>query len=246
MIKLIIICAKAIVITIAALLFASCNQNINFGNGLDGNGNVQIENRTPTAKFNKIESSRGLEISVEQSNTILVQVEADENLQKHIIIKVENETLIVTTDKDLNDAATKKVTIKMPIIVSLSADSGTAINTKNTIKGNSLTIHSDSGSILDVSAEYESITADCDSGSAIKIAGKTLKLIANSDSGSDFNATSLLANDVNAIADSGSSITVHPLVNLIANADSGASINYLGDPKTIKKTEDSGGSVQKK
>lgn len=246
MIKLIIICAKAIVITIAALLFASCNQNINFGNGLDGNGNVKTENRTPTAKFNKIESSRGLEISIEQSNTLLVQVEADENLQKHIIIKVENETLIVTTDRDINDSATKKITIKMPIIVSLSADSGASINTKNTIKGTNLIVHADSGSELNANAEYETITADCDSGSTIKLSGKTLKLIANSDSGSDFNATTLLANDVKATADSGSSITVHPLVNLIANADSGASIDYKGNPKTIKKTEDSGGSVQNK
>ena len=246
MIKLIIICAKAIVIAVAALLFASCNQNINFGNGIDGNGNVKKEVRTPNEKFTKVDGSRGLEITVEQSKQFLVEVEADENLQKHISITVENETLLVTTDRDINDNATKKITIKMPIILSLSTDSSASLTAINTIKGASLKLYSDSGSELTASAEYEAISANSDSGSSIKLSGKTLKLQASTDSGSSLDAANLLSNDINATADSGSSMVVQALVNLKAAADSGASIEYVGSPKTIRKTEDSGGSVQKK
>lgn len=245
MIKLIIICTKVIVIALVALLFASCNQKINFGNGIDGNGIVKKENRTPSENFTKIETSRDLAVTVEQSNSIFVQVEADENLMKHIITKVENGTLIVTTDKDMNDYSSRKITIKMPIISSISTDSGSTLTTVNTIKGSSLNLHSDSGSELIAKAEYDIITADCDSGSSLKLAGKSLKLKVHSDSGSALKAKNLLSNDVIATSDSGSSITVQPLVSLDASADSGASIDYAGTPKRIKKTENSGGSVNK-
>ena len=245
MIKLIIICTKAIIIALMALLFTSCNQKFHFGNGIDGNGIVKTENRATTATFTKIESSRGLDVIIEQSIESSIQVMADENLLKHIITKVENGTLIVTTDRDMDDYSARKITIKMPIIESLSTDSGSTITTINTIKGINLKLHSDSGSELTAKAEYESISADCDSGSSQKLAGKSLKLNAHSDSGSDLDAKNLLSNDVIATSDSGSSISVQPLVSLDANADSGASIDYIGEPKKVKKTEDSGGSVSK-
>ena len=245
MIKLIIIFTKAVIVAIISLLFVSCNAKINFNDGIDGNGNVKTQNRTISEKFTKIESSRGLDVTVEQAPDVVIQIIADENLLKHIITKVENGTLIVTTDTDMNDFESRKVIIKMPKIEALSTDSGASLTVVNTIKGTNLKLLSDSGSELLISAEYDFIQADCDSGSQQKIKGKALNFNVNADSGSSIEAQNLLSNTITASADSGSSIKVQPLVNLNANADSGASIEYVGTPKKIKKVEDSGGSVSK-
>lgn len=245
MIKLIIIFTKAVVIAIIALLFVSCNAKINFNDGVDGNGTVKTQNRTVKQKFTKIESSEGLQVTVEQAEQVSIQIIADENLLKHIITKVENGTLIITTDTDMDDFTSRKVIVKMPSIEALSTDSGASLTVVNTIKGTNLKLHSDSGSELLATVEYDNINADCDSGSLQKVKGKALNLTVHADSGSNIDARNLLSNNVIASSDSGSSIKVQPLISLQANADSGATIAYVGTPKKIKKVEDSGGSVRK-
>jgi len=82
--------------------------------------------------FTKIEVSNGIEVIVEQSTDKSVTVATDDNLQKLIRTKVENGVLIIEAEKSYNASETPKVTVKMPIIKGLNADSGAAINSKNT------------------------------------------------------------------------------------------------------------------
>jgi hypothetical protein len=70
-----------------------------------------------------------------------------------------------------------------------------------------------------------------------------LKMKANASSGSEIDAKNLLANEVNAEASSGATISVHPIVSLDAEASSGGSINYNKVPKSIRKETNSGGSI---
>jgi uncharacterized alkaline shock family protein YloU len=95
MIKVIVFCTKVLLVAIAAFLFSSCNQVFK---GIKGTGNVQTEKRTITEKFTKISVSRGLEVILEQGNSVTVEVEADQNLLSHITTKVENGTLVITSD----------------------------------------------------------------------------------------------------------------------------------------------------
>jgi ABC-type cobalt transport system substrate-binding protein len=45
MIKYLVILTKIIIITLIALLFSSCKYNGNWGDGIDGTGNVTVEKR---------------------------------------------------------------------------------------------------------------------------------------------------------------------------------------------------------
>lgn len=240
MVKFIVFCTKMIIATIVALLFTSCNQVFN---GIKGNGNVQTEKRNITEKFTKISVNRGLEVIVEQSDNISVEVEADENLLSHITTKVENGTLVVSSDENIYSAESETVTVKMPNLEGLESSSGSNIKSTNTLKGVSLDAKASSGSEIELTAEYDNIVTESTSGSTITLSGKALKLSTASSSGSDIDASGLLANEVFAQSTSGSSTDVHPLVSLNAKASSGASIEYGGKPKNISKEETSGGSV---
>ncbi len=241
MVKVIIFCTKIIIAAAVALLFSSCGNGI--FNGIKGTGNVQKEMRSVSGKFTKISVSRGIEVIVEQGNDVFIEVETDQNLLKHIITKVENGTLVVTSDENIYSADAETVHVKLPIIDGLETTSGSNIKCKSILKGTNIAIKSSSGSEIEAALEYDTISSESTSGSSINLSGKALKSTSQSSSGSTIDAAGLLANEVVAEATSGSSTEVHPLVSLKGKASSGASINYDSNPKTVSKEETSGGSV---
>lgn len=222
----------------------SCNANLNLGNGIDGSGNIITEKRTINEAFDKISSSTGVTVIVEQGTPTDVEVETDDNLMQYVITKVENGTLIVKIEGNINTMSSIDVRVKMNSITGLEASSGSSITSKNTLKGNTIAVKSSSGSEIEALLEYENVSCESSSGSNITVSGKALKLETASSSGSEIDANQLAANDVFAQSSSGSSTSVKPIVKLDAKAYSGSSIDYVQTPKTIKKEETSGGSVE--
>lgn len=223
----------------------SCNANLNLNDGIEGSGNVITEKRTINENFDKIAASTGVTVIIEQGSPTDIEVETDDNLMQYVITKVENGTLIVKIEGNINTMSSIDVRVRMSSIAGLESSSGSRISSKNTIKGTSIKVKSSSGSEIDAVLEYENVNCESSSGSTITVAGKVLKLETASSSGSEINAEELAANDVFAQSTSGSSTTVKPIVKLDAKASSGSSIDYVQTPKTITKEETSGGSVDK-
>ena len=209
----------------------SCNLNANFGNGIDGSGNVITEKRNINQEFTKITASTGVNVIVEQGSPTEVEVE--------------NGTLKVKIEGNINLMTTINVRVKTKSISSLESSSGSSITSKNILNGTSIALKSSSGSEIDVELEYENVNCESTSGSDLKVSGKTLRLETKSSSGSEINASNLAANDVYAQSTSGSTTTVKPIVKLSAKASSGSSIDYVQEPKNVSKEETSGGSVSK-
>jgi Putative auto-transporter adhesin, head GIN domain len=242
--KLITLCSKAVLATFAIFLFASCNTVFDYNNGIDGNGNVIKQTRN-AVNFTRIEINRGLNVTVEQSESYFVEVEVDENLQPHIITKVENGTLIITTDESINLTNGLKIHVKLPLLTYIDTSSGSTCKSKGILVGTDITVKSSSGSTSNLDLKYDTISSKSSSGSSITLSGKALKLSTDSSSGSSIEAEELLVNDVVSETSSGSTTNVHPLVSLNAKASSGSSVNYNSNPKTVTKEESSGGSVSK-
>lgn len=240
MIKIITLITQFLIVTLMALLFGSCN-NLN---SITGSKNVIKEKRNVEGEFKSVEVNNAIDLVIEQSDKAEIIIEADDNLQKEIITKVENGVLIITCKySNFINVESKKVIVKMPVIEGLEATTAATINSNNTLKGDNLSISSSSASSINVSAEYESIQTETSSGSSQTINGKAIHLETNASSGGTIDASKLLTNEVAAKASSGGSIQVHPLISLKAKASSGGSINYEGTPKSIQKEEHSGGSI---
>jgi hypothetical protein len=245
MLKIITIITKFILVALTALLFASCNQSINL-KSITGSGRVTTENRTVQGKFKSIEVSNAIDLIIEQSNKTEISVTADDNLQKNITTKVENGVLIVACDYDtFIDIKSKQVTIKMPIIESLSAASAASIASVNTLKSEKNVLKTSSASNLYLKIESDYIACKTSSGSSITIEGMALRLKVTASSGSTVDAHDLLANEVDATTSSGANISVHPIVSLKAKASSGSAIDYNTIPKSLEKKSSSGASVDK-
>lgn len=243
MIKLITLLTKLIIVALTALFFASCN-NIIGHKSIEGSGNVTTEKRIVQGDFKSVEVSNAIDVVIEQSDKTEIIVEADDNLQKGITTKVENGKLIITCDyNSFTDVASKKVTVKMPIIEDLETSSAASITSIGTIKGENIRLHSSSASNINAIVKADTINCDSSSGSSMNINGLTLQLKISASSGSTIEANDLLANEINADASSGGTINVHPIVSLNAEASSGGAVNYNSVPKSIQKNTNSGGSI---
>lgn len=241
MVKIIIHITKFIIAALTALLFTSCNFNVKT---VEGSGNVTTEKRVVQGDFKNVKVSNAIDLVIEQANSTEITVEADDNLQKEIVTEVENGTLVISCKfSSFRNITMKKVTVKMPIIDKLEASSASSIHSKNVIQSENIDIEASSASNMNLNIESDAIAIKGSSGSSIDIKGKALKIDTKGSSGTSINATQLLANEVQAQASSGASISVHPIVSLKAKASSGASINYDIAPKTIEKTSSSGGSI---
>lgn len=241
MIKIIIHITKFVIATITALLFASCNFNMN---AIEGSGNVTKEKRIVQGDFKKISVSNAIDLVIEQSETTEITVEADDNLQKDIITKVEDGTLVIKCKfNSFRNITSKKVIVKMPNIQKIEASSASSVQSNNVILGEDIDLETSSAATMNLNVESDNISCDSGSGSSMNISGKALKIKTSASSGASINAEKLLANEVDAEASSGGTVNVHPIVHLKAQASSGGNINYDNTPKTIEKSASSGGSI---
>lgn len=243
MIKIIIHITKFIIATVTALLFASCNFNMN---AIEGSGNVTTEKRTVQGEFKNISVSNAIDVVVVQSDATEITVEADDNLQKEIVTKVENGTLIIECKyNSFRNITSKKVTVKMPVVHKIEASSASTVETDGLVQGEDITLEASSAASMDVKIESDRIAVDAGSGSSVEIEGKALSLTTSVSSGGSIDAEKLMANDVRADASSGGTVSVRPILSLKADASSGGNINYSGNPKTVEKSSNSGGNVNK-
>lgn len=230
-----------ILIFLIGIVFFSCSGNLN--TGTQGSGNITKERRVIATSFEKIASSSGITVIVEQGSPTSIEVETDDNIQQYVITKVENGTLIVKVEGNIHTESPINVSIKMPIITGLESSSGSTISSKNKLKGTEISLTTSSGSEIEAVLEYEKVSCDSSSGSNITVSGKALNLQTSTSSGSEINAEELASNEIIADASSGSFTKVKPIIKLKGTASSGSSITYYQTPKTLIKTESSGGSV---
>ncbi|WP_281232004.1 head GIN domain-containing protein [Flavobacterium gelatinilyticum] len=241
MIKIIIHITKFFIAAITALLFASCNLNMN---SIEGSGNVTTEKRFVQGDFKNIEVSNAIDLVVEQSDSVSIKVEADDNLQKEIITKVENGTLVIKCKfSSFRNVTQKKVTVRIPSIEKIEASSASTVRSINVLHGEDIKLEASSAASMNVDVESDDVSCNSSSGSSIDIKGKALKVKTSASSGSSIQAGELLANDIDAEVSSGAVIHVHPILRLKAQASSGGNINYNNVPKAIEKSTSSGGSV---
>jgi hypothetical protein len=139
MIKVIVHVTKVIIVVITALLFFSCGLDFK---RVDGDGNVVTKERKLTGDFTKISAGGGLEVIIEQGSGYMVTVEADQNLHDHIKTEVNGGELEVKSDVNIGNATAKKVIIRLPNVESIESGSGCTVNSRNTLKADSIILSS--------------------------------------------------------------------------------------------------------
>jgi len=237
--------ARLIAAAIVAIWMTSCNFDITFNTGLEGNGNVITEKRQISDNFDAIAVSRGLEVYLTQGDDVSLTVEADENLHDIIITEVVNGVLEISADDNIKSAKAKKIILTAKTVNNIDTSSGAYIHSENTLTTNTLSLESSSGSHMDLVVAVNTLDCDTASGAGLKIAGTTENLKAEASSGSYIKASQLEASVSRVSASSGANVSVNTSKELSAEASSGGNITYAGNPEKVNKNKGVSGSINR-
>ena len=222
------------------LIFAtSC---IYTGPSVKGNGNVVSDIRN-VGDFDKIEISRGMNVYISKGDNRKVEVKADENLQKLIEIKTENDVLIIKATQNIRSAKSKKVFVTTPHVSKIKSSSGSNVYSESKLPFEKLELSSSSGSNMNLEVSSRIIEASASSGSNIKLKGKSESFKGKASSGSNIKANKLESKTCKAKASSGSNIWITAENSLDADASSGGNVFVNGNPENKDIEKSSGGNV---
>ncbi|SDX13048.1 Putative auto-transporter adhesin, head GIN domain [Lutibacter oricola] len=224
-------------------LFTTTSCMVEGFTGIKGNRNVISEDRSISSNFENIKVQQGIHLYLTQGETTTVKVEADENIMDLLVTEVNNNELKIYFDKNVYKAKARNVYLTTSNIAAISTSSGAYAKTENTIRSESITLKSSSGSSIRATIDANNVDSSCSSGADIDIFGKTKTFSAKASSGSSIDADELKSTDAYAKVSSGANIDVNVTGKLTAKASSGGDIDFEGNPSEVNKETSSGGSV---
>lgn len=240
--KIIAYTVKTILVAMASLLLFSCKANLN---DMAGSGEVITQKRSITEDFSSVQVSEGLELVIEQGAGKAITVEADNNLQKHILTEVKDGKLKISADVNIT-SGTKKIYVQMADIDEIKADSGASVKNKGSLKLEDADIIASSGAGINLTIEADHITCEASSAGSIKLFGKAEYLECEASSSGTLASEGLSAEKVVADASSSGHIVVNPIKSLKADASSSGNIQYVTTPDELTKDASSSGTVSQK
>ncbi|PKP13709.1 MAG: DUF2807 domain-containing protein [Bacteroidetes bacterium HGW-Bacteroidetes-3] len=226
-----------------ALLFSTTSCVFNGVIGIKGNGKVVSEERAISSDFDEINVQQGINLFITQGKPTNISVEADENILDLLVTEVKNNELNIYFEKNVHWAKARNVYLTTETISKINASSGASVKSENTIQTASLDLDASSGSTMKIHTNANEIKSESSSGSNITIFGKSKNLTANASSGSSIKANELKTENAFTKVSSGANIDINVTQKLSAEASSGGSIDYGGNPKVVDKETSSGGSV---
>jgi hypothetical protein len=231
---------KSILFSLAIItIFSSCHF-------VKGSGNIISETRN-VGKFTRISASHGFEVEFKYGSSPSVVVEADDNLMRYVDVRVDGDALLIGISRHMSlSNAHLKAYVTGPAMEGMKASSGADISSRDVLKdAGKLSFNASSAGTITAEVDAPEVKASASSGASIQLSGRTKSFDAESSSGASVKSSDLMSESTYVVASSGASAQVHASVSLEAKASSGADIYYRGNG-SVRKTESSGGSVEKR
>ena len=140
-----------------------------------------------------------------------------------------------------------KITLHYVKLDGIDASAGSKVSCKDAIAASDFELDASSGSSIKIELDTESLDVDVSSGASIKVYGVSDIQSVDISSGASYHASDLESKKCTVEASSGASAKIWVSQTLSADASSGASIRYKGDPEdtNLDPGKYSGGSIRK-
>lgn len=195
--------------------------------------------------FNHLKVSEGIKVYLHQSNTERLEVEARNVGLDEVETEVIDDLLKISLSGNRHHNVTVRVDVYYKNIESIDASSASSVFSEQVIKGDNFVIDVSSAASVDVKVDVYKITIDASSSGDVKVAGKSHNLSVDVSSAGGINAYELISENAVADASSAGSAKIYVTKSLRADASSGGSIRYKGNPHSSNVDSSSGGSVRK-
>lgn len=196
--------------------------------------------------FTGVKVAEGIDVYLIRGDKESAKVEVYGTSIQNVITEVSGSYLKVhMRDGNYHGRVEVKVFVTYTAIEKLSASSAGNIYSQGVIKTSTLEVGSSSAGNIEIEVDATEMDVSASSAGEIEIKGRAKSLKADASSAGEIDAYDLEVESVDVDASSAGSIKVNVKEALNANASSGGSIRYRGNPSKSITNSSSGGSVKK-
>ena len=196
--------------------------------------------------FTGVKVAEGIDVYLIKGDKESAKVEVYGTSIQNVVTEVSGSYLKVhMRDGNYKGRVEVKVFVTYTLLEKLSASSAGNIYSQGVIKTSSLEVGASSAGTIEIEVEGGDLDLSASSAGEIEIKGKARALKADASSAGEIDAYDTEVESVSVDASSAGSIKVNVKDALNANASSGGSIRYRGNPSKSITNSSSGGSVKK-
>jgi len=236
-----------IIYLILLALFVSLNSSCIEGDLINSSDIITTEN-SQISHFSKINISDGFQVILIEGKEPKVEIEASDNLHKHIDVKVDKKELkIKIKDKiKFDNSSNVKVYVTYDSLVSIKITGGSKVNFESTYMLDSLYLELSGGSILTADLNCKNFETKVTGGGKLILTGFTEFCNIDLSGGSTSESYDFAIDDL-VCEISGGGVVSHTVNKTIEiDASGGSTFNYKGDAVITKQDLSGGSSVVKK
>lgn len=216
------------------------------------NPSTSIDNDTRALEaFQYLDVSGSISVELIPSDEHRIEIEMLRGDVENLISEVRSKTLKLkfkTKGFNWNSSNKNKANVKVYYerLNGIDASAGSNVKSNSDVVSDNMEIDVSSGASVKVSFEVEELDVDISSGGSVKVSGEATRQHVDISSGASYIGSDLRSQRCSVDASSGASAKVWVEDDLEADASSGASIRYKGEPKNrnIDAGKYSGGSIR--
>ena len=206
-------------------------------------GNASVKKGTFSLDpFDKIEASKGINVTLEEDKEEKMLVEIENGEVGDVIYSVEGKTLKVKMKTSIGKGVVVRCTIYYKTLISVSSSMGASVDNNGTLYGDILKLSATSDANMTLNVDVKRIDATSSIGKII-VSGVTEFQEVAANTGGKYLANELESKQALLKASTGATIEANVSEKVDSKASSGATIDIIGDPKSVKWEENFGGKV---
>ncbi len=203
------------------------------------------------SSFTSVSTSSAIAVTLVPSTKNRVELSFSNIDENEIITEVKDNRLKIGLKSNTWGNKRKNSSVSATVyytqnLEGLNASSAGTITAMEARLGQELKLNASSAGKISVEGDSPTVAATASSAGTISLKGKGKTISANASSSGTIKAGDFTCDDGKAVASSAGSISLWADAQINANASSGGTIIYNGDPKNVQVSKSSGGNVKKK
>jgi hypothetical protein len=199
------------------------------------------------AKFTGVRVGEAIDLYLKKGDKESAKIEVDGVSLSDVVTEVSGSYLRVQMRQGnyRNHRSVKVYVTYVEPLTRIQASSASNLFTEGVLKTKTLDIMSASAATVELELEAETVTIDVASAADVRLEGKAKSLTVEASSAGDVDAYNFECEKVDATVSSAGTAKVNVTKSLNAEASSGGSVRYRGNPSSTNTDSNSGGSVKK-
>jgi len=195
-------------------------------------------------KFTSISVSEGIEVNLIKGNTYEVKITAHNVDLEEILTEVSEGHLKVHLDGNNHNNVNVSIDVTFVSLEAVKASSAADVKSSSVIEANSFKVKASSAANIGLQLKVGSLSVSASSAADVVLSGTADSQTVNISSAADYKAFDLKSKTAEVSASSAADARVYASESLEANASSGATVKYKGNPDKVKERSSSGGDVK--